>query len=260
MDEQTRKQSEQNFHNERERMRREDPKSHDDHYSNRRFYRTTRASQDYVKKWFQENCAGKSVLDYCCGTGDNAIHLAKIGASVVGIDISDMSIDSAREKAQDEGVHDRITFLVRDAEDTGFSDGSFDIIVCDGVLHHLDLQRAFRELARMLKHDGQIICIEALAHNPIINQYRKKTPHLRSPWEIDHILTLPRIHTAYKYFGKVDIRFFHLASLAAIPFIDKPGFDVVLGLLNRVDDVILRIPLVNRLSWQAVFFLSKPLV
>ena len=100
-----------------------------------------------------------------------------------------------------------------DAERLAFQDRSFDVIVVNGVLHHLELREAYVELARVLKKNGRIMCIEALAHNPLINLYRRKTPHLRTEWEVDHILRMRDIEIARKYFGKVRVRFFHLASL-----------------------------------------------
>ena len=49
-----------------------------------------------------------------------------------------------------------------------FADGEFDFVCCSGVLHHLDLQQAYPQLARVLKPNGRILCLEAIGHNPII--------------------------------------------------------------------------------------------
>lgn len=258
MEEKKRKSSEIEFHDTREEIRRTNPELHDEIYTNRRFYKTTDKSRQYVQDWFRKNCSDGLVLDYCCGLGQNSIEIASHGAFVEGIDISEESIKTARENAKDSGLEDNTQFQVMDAEQLEFKNDTFDVIVCSGVLHHLDLERAYQELARVLKPDGEIICIEALAHNPLLNWYRRRTPHLRSPWEIDHILSVKDINSARKYFEGIDIRYFHLASLAAIPLIDRPGFNKVLRFMNLVDDVILKIPFIQRLAWQSVFFLSEP--
>jgi ubiquinone/menaquinone biosynthesis C-methylase UbiE len=90
-----------------------------------------------------------------------------------------------------------------DGEATAFTDNHFDLIVDTAVLHHVDLQRAYRELARILTPTGEITCIEAPRHNVFIQLYRKLTPHRRTAWETHHILGRREIRMAEKYFNKV---------------------------------------------------------
>ena len=54
------------------------------------------------------------------------------------------------------------------------------------------------------------------------------------------------------------MRFFHLATLGAVPFRNTLLFKPILKLAEVVDTVLLRIPLVQWLSWQIVFILSEP--
>jgi ubiquinone/menaquinone biosynthesis C-methylase UbiE len=253
-----RKVKEIEFHNKREELRKTDPQKHDEYYTNRRFYKTTEQSKKFVEKWYSENCIGKQVLDYCCGSGGTSLRLAKIGINVTGIDISNESIATAKNEAKLKGLEQLTNFEVMDAEKLTFRDNSFDIIICNGVLHHLDLEQSYRELSRVLKSDGIVVAIEALGHNPIINWYRRITPHLRTAWEIDHILTLKQINNAKKYFKKINKNFFHLASIIVIPFINKPGFHTILMILNFIDSIILKIPGIQKLAWQVIFFMSEP--
>ncbi len=258
MDIDSRKEKEKEFHDKREELRKINPQKHDEYYTNRRFYKTTGQSKKFVKKWYIENCVGKQVLDYCCGAGITSLKMAEISAYVTGIDISNESIATAKNEAKLQGVEERTTFEVMDAENLTFKANSFDIIICSGVLHHLDLEQSYRELSRVLKPDGIVVAIEALGHNPIINWYRRKTPHLRTTWEKDHILTMKQIKNARKFFNKTNIKYFHLASIASIPFINKPGFQISLGFLNFIDSIILKIPGIRRMAWQVIFFMSEP--
>lgn len=254
----SRKDSEQSFHNVREQLRRTDPTKHDATYTNRRFYRTTGKSQSYVRDILQVKCPGKLVLDYCCGNGEMSIEMAQYGATVTGIDISDVSIETAAERAEKLGLENKPRFLVMDAENLEVQDGSYDLVLCSGVLHHLDLSRAYSELARVVKQDGVVLCIEALADNPLIQWYRRHTPHLRTPWEVDHILSSTDIHRARGYFQNVSIRYFHLASIGAIPLIGTPFFHPAMAFLNAADEVLMRVPVIRQMAWQAVFTLSSP--
>ncbi len=232
----------------------------DAHYnSNKKFYSISHSNRSYVKDWLAKRCAGKKVLDYCCGNGDFAIWLAEAGADAYGIDISPVSIENAKGQALKRGVGEKVTFHVMDAEATTFDDNYFDFAVVNGILHHLDLSKAYKELARILNKSGGVICTEALRHNIFIHSYRKMTPHLRSEWEVDHILGKKDIELAKQYFTHVEVsKFFHLATIGAIPFRNMPIFTPVQKSLEIIDSILLKIPILKWQAWMAVFVLSFP--
>jgi ubiquinone/menaquinone biosynthesis C-methylase UbiE len=228
-------------------------------WANMKYYSIERASRAFILDWYRANCRGKVVLDYCCGNGEDSIELARAGAAkVVGIDISEVSVENCRQLAEREGVADRCEFVVADAEATGFPDHMFDVINEYGSLHHLDLTKAMPELARILRPDGKIICDETLGHNPLIAAYRRATPDLRTPWEVDHILKREHFRLMGSYFRGVDLHFFHLATLFAVPFRKSPVFGPMLRFLETVDSLILKVPGLRWQAWQAVAILSGP--
>lgn len=228
-------------------------------WANYKYYSAERKSVDLVEDFLRQRCPGSKVLDYCCGNGDDTVKMATFGAwEAVGIDISDVGIEHGRRRAQQEGVADRTKFFVMDAEKMGFEDDSFDVIKAYGCLHHLDLDKAFSELARVLKPGGVIICTEALGHNPLIHLYRKMTPHLRTPWEVDHLLQKKSLRKAEAWFGEVHPQFFHLATLFAVPLRRFGFFPRLLALLEAVDSVMLRLPVIKWQAWQVVFTLAQP--
>ncbi len=196
-------------------------------------------------------------MAYCCGDGVLTFKMAAYADQVVGIDISDVSIQSAREKAQQAGLNN-LTFEVMDAERTTFPDGSFDLIVASGVLHHLDLNYAYPELARLLASDGYVICGEPLIHNPVFQAYRRRTPHLRTAWETEHILSRSMVMQSLEYFEQIELYFFNLATLIAVPFRGLPGFNPLLSILEKIDSVLLRLPAIKWQAWMVFFILSKP--
>jgi ubiquinone/menaquinone biosynthesis C-methylase UbiE len=254
-----RKLEEIEFHNIRERDRKNlTHEEFESKYSNKKIYRISDISFDYLTKLIGKNAKGKVCLDYCCGLGDTSVNLYKHGASkVYGIDIADNELKTAKEKVEKEGF-DSSGFVVGDAEDTPFDDNTFDLIVCIGVLHHLDTNKAFPELYRILKPGGKVIAFEALAYNPIIQLYRNLTPHLRTDWEKDHILSMKDLRLARKFFkNKAEVKFFHLATLLSIPFTSFFFFKPLIKILNFIDYIILRIPLLRLMAWQMIFTLKK---
>lgn len=228
------------------------------YFSNTKFYSVAIRSEEYYQNWLRRRCPGSEALDYCCGNGENAIFMAKCGARVVGIDISPEGTDNARVNAFEEGVEASCKFELMDGEAMTFPDNTFDVIVAYGALHHLDFDKAMAELSRVLKPDGEMIAIEALRHNPIFHLYRKMTMHLRTEWEVEHILTVDHLTRAQQYFGRVDAKFFHLAVLAAVPFRKTSVFRPLRRFLDGVDDRLLRSRAMGKYGWMMVFTLGKP--
>lgn len=254
-----RKIEEREFHN---KLRSDELKKDQGEYqyltSNKKYYSIDKLNKEYVFNWLEERCSGKKVLDYCCGYGDYTFLAAEYGAAAYGIDISDVTIKTCQEKAREKGLADKTFFYVMDAEKMTFPDNFFDFILCMGVLHHLDFKAALRELSRVLKPDGKIICTEALGHNPIIQYYRRLTPHLRTAYETEHIIKMSDLKAARTYFDKVETRFFHLMTLAAVPLRNTRYFNLILNILKRIDQILLKIPLLRTQAWMVVFKLSGP--
>lgn len=237
-----------------------DKNEFDYNFSNMKFYAITNKSEDFQYKWLKEKCKpGVKVLDFGCGNGENGIYAAQCGAEVIGVDISPEGVANANLNAKQAGVGEHCKFEAMDGENMTFSDNSFDLAVEYGVLHHVKLDKAMVELNRVLKPDGEMICVEALRHNPLIHWYRKKTPHLRTEWETEHILGVESLKIAEKYFHNIDVKFFHLAVLAAVPFRKIPVlFKPVRALLNKVDSLLLKGETIGKYGWIMIFSMGKP--
>ena len=206
----------------------------------------------YVNRWIENNVADKVFLDYCCGDGEKAILAAKSGASLaIGVDISGHSVLTARKKAIEEGVEKNTYFVQGDAEDTKLPGESIDRIICTGVLHHLDVSYAFPELRRVLAPEGKIICLEALDYNPAIKWYRKRTPEMRTVWEMNHILSLKEIGFAKWFFDVKDIRYWHISSILG------PHLKFMIPFFQVLDRILTRVPLIRLMAWIFTFELHK---
>lgn len=250
-----RKMEEVELHNRLRDVRlRDDPDAYKDLTSNVKYYSVAQSSMAYFRRRLASLCQGKTVVDFGCGDGRYSFFLAEQGvAKVVGIDISDVSVENCRRKAADLGLSDRLDFRVMDCEALDLEDDSIDVVCEAGVLHHLDLDAAIGEIARVLKPDGRAMCYEAVGHNPLFQLYREKTPNLRTKYETEHILKLGDVRGMKRYFRNVDIRFFHLVSLLGVPFRNLPGFRGLLWTLDLIDSLILRVPGVRSQAWMMVF-------
>jgi ubiquinone/menaquinone biosynthesis C-methylase UbiE len=237
-------------------------KTNEQSRANFKWYSTTQVSADYRNDWLAKHAPGKIVLDYACGDGGETLRAARMGASLaVGIDVSNVSIQNAAQAAAREGLSERCVFIEGDCEDTGLPENSLDVILCCGMLHHLDLTRAYPEMHRILKPGGCVFAQEALNYNLLIRLYRKLTPEMRTEWEKEHILSLKDVRAAKKYFNVGEIRYWHLTSMFGAFARGVPSlFQTVSPVLNSVDKFLLAIPGVQMLAWQFTFELFKPLV
>src|SRR5215213_6240238 len=77
-----------------------------------------------------------AVLDAGCGTGENALHLASLGLSVLGVDVAETALAIAREKAADRGIE--IEFAAADALALERLGRSFDTVLDCGLFHTFD--------------------------------------------------------------------------------------------------------------------------
>jgi SAM-dependent methyltransferase len=223
------------------------------------FYKITGSSRRAFRDCLAaEDLAGKRVLEYGSGAAAEAFFLAREGAQVVGIDISPVAVEQGRDRAAREGVDDRIEFRVMDAEHLEFADQSFDLVCGSAILHHLELSLAYRQIARVLRPGCAAVFVEPLGHNPVINAYRRRTPALRT--EDEHPLLMRDLEQAREYFRDVETRFFHLSSLAAIPFRDRSRFPALLSALEGLDQRLFHVaPFLQKHAWMVVIRMAKPI-
>jgi len=94
-------------------------------------------------------------LDVGCGTGNNLIAFAERGYSAHGIDHSPEMLAIAERKLADRRLEARVTMRTGDVRELPYEDGSFDAVLCTGVLHHLvDMRPCLGEINRVLKPGG----------------------------------------------------------------------------------------------------------
>lgn len=221
-----------------------------------KYYTVQRHAFKRYEELISQVPAGGQVLEYGCGPGSWAYFLAKRGIHVTGIDISDVAIEQATERAKSEGVGELCTFRVMNAEQMDFESSSFDLICGSAILHHLDLAVALPEIARTLTPRGRGVFVEALGTNPAINLYRRLTPRHRTPDE--HPLVLSDLELAHSHFGTVGVDYFNFLTLAAVPLRKRPSFDRILDRLDAADQRLFSARPLQRLAWTAVIELAEP--
>ncbi len=163
----------------------------------------------YAERWYQEHLARRlpnaEVLELGCFDGASSLEYRRLGPRrFVGIDISAVQVDKARQR----GIDAR----VMDAYKLEFADASLDVVIGKAILHHLDFERAVREIHRVLRPGGAAIFMEPLRDNPAWKLFRFVTPKARTVDELP--LSRRQIEGADRLFGGGRHCFVGLASTA----------------------------------------------
>jgi SAM-dependent methyltransferase len=202
---------------------------------------------------------GKVVLDIACGYSMTPVMFALAGATVYAIDVAPKTLAAVQHVAQRKGVADRVHVHVGPAEELPFEDARFDLLYGGAALHHLQLHRAGRELARVLKPGGKGAFQDPLGHNPVLEftrdylAYRGKHPVKGT----DRPLRLHEVQAFGRHFTTCTYQGFELFGIAAKALQLKRGARLR-RLLEAADDVVLhRAPLLQRYARFVVTCVTK---
>ncbi|WP_309118656.1 demethylmenaquinone methyltransferase [Paenibacillus sp.] len=106
---------------------------------------------------------GQSAIDLCCGTCDWTIALAKASGTgeIVGLDFSRNMLEIGRAKVEKEGLGGSIELVQGNAMALPFEDNRFDFATIGFGLRNVpDLDVVLREMARVVKPGGKVVCLE----------------------------------------------------------------------------------------------------
>lgn len=101
---------------------------------------------------------GKTVLDIGCGAGGKTLYYASLGVTkIYGMDVVERYEAEAKKLAKETKNEDKFTFLLGDAAKTKFSDNSFDTIIMNDAMEHVDNpEGVLLECYRILKKGGRL--------------------------------------------------------------------------------------------------------
>lgn len=171
---------------------------------------------------------GDKVLDVGCGRGRVAQHVASLtGAQVVGVNLDQNQLESAKRFAAGRGLSNRCEFQMADINELPFAfpDNSFD------AMYHIqvfslakDLQSLFKEIHRILKPGAKLACLDWVR----LPKYNANNPY--------HASLMKRIKPLIGAIGTPSIEEY-------VGAIEKAGFEIVISENASIDG--LQAPLIE---------------
>ena len=149
------------------------------------FYRDNGVSLEDFELELAGDVTGRRVLQLACSDGDEVLSWANLGATAVGIDISDVAIESAKRKAADAAI--AADFRQADIFDLPGDLTEFDLIYFSwgAICWAPDLAEFARIVARRLRRGGAVLMSE---HHPM--------------WEVLAVQADNQLAVKGNYFGR----------------------------------------------------------
>ncbi|MFL5636362.1 MAG: class I SAM-dependent methyltransferase [Gemmatimonadaceae bacterium] len=229
-----------------------------------------RYSPPLRRKFHKEFCfrligslKGKSVLDVGCGDGANAVLLARLGATVTGIDISPKAIELAWKRAEIDSVKDSVRFCCSPLETADFSPASFDIIWGDFILHHLlaELDSVAYKLTEWAKPGAILLFREPINFNNALRKLRFMLPVKHDATPDERPLEPADVEIVRRHIPDLRVKPFNLLGRLDRFVLPTQNYErspwprrAVSNSLATLDYFLLSLPGVNRLGGTAVMY------
>lgn len=186
----------------------------------------------------------ESVLDVACGIGRHTVEFARRGLDVRGLDISPAYVESARERATEEGVADRVTVEVGDMRELDGLAGRYDLVTnmwtAFGYFDEATNEAVAAGFRERVAEDGALV-MELANKECLLSEYRESSAGLDDgDLHVERREYTPetgRIETAfalfeetaegYEFLGEVewDLRVYAPAELRRL--LERAGFSAV---------------------------------
>jgi ubiquinone/menaquinone biosynthesis C-methylase UbiE len=120
--------------------------------------------QDFIKP-----IRGMRILEIGCGDGIDTQYWTRFSTELFSMDMCyDLVAQAKKDIPKGAGC-----FFVADAELLPFPDKTFDAVIGNSILHHLNILPALREIKRVLKENGKVSFCEPNMLNPQVFLERK---------------------------------------------------------------------------------------
>jgi ubiquinone/menaquinone biosynthesis C-methylase UbiE len=166
-----------------------------------------------------------------------------------------VAIEQAQRASGFRGLKN-VEFVVDNAEAMRLPEKHVDVVAGSGIVHHLDIRKSMSEVRRVLSGGGIAIFAEPMAHNPVLNWYRHRTPELRSADE--HPLTVADLRGMAFGFSSTKLTYFGLvAPILGFFSTEAKAESRMTRFMWWLDRMLCSVPGLNRYAWYCLIELKN---
>ncbi len=122
--------------------------------------------EDFVQMFVENICFRGHLLDFGCGFGVESMLLAPHFRQITAIDINERKISVFKKLLSQTGIKN-VRPLLADGQNLPFAKNGFDFVFCNESLSHVShINKALKEIKRVLRPDGQIVVADTKRWNP----------------------------------------------------------------------------------------------
>lgn len=131
------------------------------------------------------------ILEAGCGYGRITEHLLATGVTVVGCDISSKMVEFCKQRFRD---FRSFSSMQLDLSKLPFPDNTFDKVLCNGVLMHVDdFENSVSELSRVLRIGGRLVISSNSTFCPFVQIALLQRSFIRFVKKLTHKQSIPNI-------------------------------------------------------------------
>jgi len=147
--------------------------------------------QRAIRRLASEGRLAGAVLDAGCGTGENALHIASLGLSVLGVDVAETALAIARAKAHERGI--KVQFTAADAFQLERLGRKFETVLDCGLFHTFDSDERPQYVASLASVTGRdgilyVLCFSDVGCNigphPVSQAELRAAFHCGNGWNV----------------------------------------------------------------------------
>ena len=182
------------------------------------------------------NTEGKDILDIGCGSGDLSSILAKTANSVLGIDISQKMLNTAREK----NISNNIRYQELSMENIDSLSEKFDIAVSSLAFHYVEnFEKLILDISKLLRKRGSLIFSQ---EHPMVTANRQLKDWICDPETKSRYWPVSNYNEEGERFEKwfIDnVKKYHRTLSTIINTIIKNNFKILEIAESRADDELI---------------------
>lgn len=193
--------------------------------------------------------SGMIALDLGCGTGiftDKVFRATK--SKITGIDISEELLAKARLRLPE------AEFRIEDAMNMSFADNHFDVVFGSSILHHLEMDKATREIFRVLKPGGKMIFAEPNMLNPQI-LVQKNIPFIKK-WLGDSPDETAIVR--WPFAAMMEDIGFKQVKITPYDFLHPYTPGAFISVVRAIGSLVEKVPLLREIAGSVIIYGEKP--